>query len=57
MPGQSVFCHGMNAYWIRAGLPSPLMLVVCVWYPQYAGCPSPRAGRGGTMMMKMAFGL
>lgn len=24
----------MNAYWIRYGLPRPLMLVVCVWYPQ-----------------------
>ena len=23
-PGQSVFCHGMNAYWIRDGLPMPV---------------------------------
>ena len=30
-PGQFVFSHGMNAYWIRYGLPSPSMLVVCVW--------------------------
>src|SRR5438477_9457425 len=28
---QSVFCHGMNEYSIRYGLPRPSMLVVCVW--------------------------
>src|SRR5437016_5717195 len=43
---QSVFCHGMNEYSIRYGLPAPLMLVVCVWYPQYAGWPV-ATGRGG----------
>src|SRR5439155_2675325 len=30
-PGQFVFSQGMNAYWMRAGLPRPSMLVVCVW--------------------------
>jgi hypothetical protein len=29
-----VFCHGMNAYSSRKGLPNPSMLVVCVCYPQ-----------------------
>ena len=30
-PGQFVFSHGMNAYWIRYGLPTPSTLDVCVW--------------------------
>src|SRR5579884_2686331 len=30
-PGQFVFSQGMNAYWIRYGLPSPSTLEVCVW--------------------------
>jgi hypothetical protein len=34
LPGKFSFSQGMNAYWIRSGLPSPSTLVVCVWYAQ-----------------------
>src|SRR5207245_11335149 len=52
---QSVFSHGMNAYSMRYGLPSPSMLVVWVWYPQYTGWPV-AIGRGGVRITYVAYG-
>src|SRR6185437_14090605 len=30
-PGQFAFCQGMNAYWMRYGLPRPSTDAVCEW--------------------------
>src|SRR4051812_799108 len=55
MPGQLSFCHGMNAYCRRYGLPRPSTLEVCEWYPQYTGWPVAIV-RGGVRMMYVACG-
>src|SRR5690348_10099975 len=31
IPGQFVFCQGMNAYWMRYGFPRPSIDAVCEW--------------------------